>query len=187
MVLITRKKLIKIAWLFILVFLMIVVTFPKWIAVFYPQPHRDLIIQAAYDNEVDPYLVFAIIRAESKYQTTAESPLGAKGLMQIMPETAAWIAEQQGIEGFTPEMLHQPDINIQYGCWYLNSLNKEFEGRLPVIIAAYNAGRGQVRQWIVDGTWDGSLEQLDHIPFEETKIYTKNVMKNYQAYLAIYQ
>jgi len=187
LVLITRKKLIKIAWLFILVFLMIVVTFPKWIAVFYPQPHRDLIIQAAYDNEVDPYLVFAIIRAESKYQTTAESPLGAKGLMQIMPETAAWIAEQQGIEGFTPEMLHQPDINIQYGCWYLNSLNKEFEGRLPVMIAAYNAGRGQVRQWIVDGTWDGSLEQLDHIPFEETKTYTKNVMKNYQAYLAIYQ
>jgi soluble lytic murein transglycosylase len=127
LVLITRKKLIKIAWLFILVFLMIVVTFPKWIAVFYPQPHRDLIIQAAYDNEVDPYLVFAIIRAESKYQTTAESPLGAKGLMQIMPETAAWIAEQQGIEGFTPEMLHQPDINIQYGCWYLNSLTRNLK------------------------------------------------------------
>ncbi|MDD3894403.1 MAG: lytic transglycosylase domain-containing protein [Syntrophomonadaceae bacterium] len=186
MVLITRKKLIKIAWLFILVFLLIVVTFPKWITVFYPQPHRDLTINAACENDVDPYLVFAIIRAESKYQTTAESPLGAKGLMQIMPETGAWIAEQRGVENFSPDMLHDPDTNIQFGCWYLNNLSKEFEGRLPIIIAAYNAGRGQVKQWIIDGTWDGTYEQLDNVPFEETKIYTRNVMRNYEAYLAIY-
>ena len=184
---IARKTLIKIIWLFILVFLLIVVTFPKWITVFYPQPHKDLVINTAIENSIDPYLVFAIIRAESKYQTTAVSPLGAKGLMQIMPETAAWIAEQKGMEDFSPEMLHQPDINIQFGCWYLNSLDKQFEGRLPVIIAAYNAGRGKVGQWIAEGTWDGSFEQLDRIPFNETKIYTKNVMKNYEAYLTIYK
>lgn len=186
MVLITRRRLIKVAWLFILLFLLTIVTFPKWITVFYPQPHRDLVINAAYENEVDPYLVFAIIRAESKYQTHAESPLGAKGLMQIMPETGAWIAEQKGIENFNPEMLHEPVTNIQLGCWYLNSLSGEFDGRLPIMLAAYNAGRGKVKQWILEGTWDGSAEQLDRIPFEETRTYTKNVLKNYDAYLAIY-
>ena len=187
MLLITRKRLIKIIWLFILVFLLIVITFPKWITVFYPQPHKDLVINTALENSIDPYLVFAIIRAESKYQTTAVSPLGAKGLMQIMPETAAWIAEQKGMGDFNQEMLHEPDVNINFGCWYLNSLDKQFEGRLPVIIAAYNAGRGQVGQWINEDTWDGSFEQLDRIPFKETKTYTKNVMKNYEAYLTIYK
>ena len=187
MLLITRKRLIKIIWLFILVFLLFVITFPKWITVFYPQPHRDLIIDTALENNIDPYLVFAIIRAESKYQTTAVSPLGAKGLMQIMPATGAWIAEQKGMEDFSPEMLHVPDINIQFGCWYLNSLGKQFEGQLPVVIAAYNAGRGQVGQWIIDGAWDGSYEQIDQIPYQETKNYTKNVMKNYEAYLTIYK
>ncbi len=187
MVLITKKKLIKITWISILVFLLIVITFPKWITVFYPQPHRDLVINSACQQNIDPYLVFAIIRAESKYQTNAESPLGAKGLMQIMPKTGAWIAEQQGIEEFTPNMLHDPDTNIQFGCWYLASLNQEFEGRLPLVIAAYNAGRGQVREWLLDGKWDGTSHQLEKIPFEETRIYTKNVMKNYEAYLAIYK
>lgn len=186
MVLVSRKKLIKMSWLFILGFLLIVISFPKWITVFYPEPHRDLVINAAYQNDIDPYLVFAIIRAESKYQTAAESPLGAKGLMQIMPETGAWIAEQQGIKEFDSEMLHDPQTNIQLGCWYLASLTEEYEGRLPLIIAAYNAGRGQVRQWVIDGIWDGTPDQVEKIPFEETRIYTKNVMKNYEAYQAIY-
>ncbi|QGU00177.1 Soluble lytic murein transglycosylase [Candidatus Syntrophocurvum alkaliphilum] len=173
-------------WLFILIFLFIIITFPRWITVFYPQPHKDLIFSSAYEYQIDPYLIFSIIRAESKFQTTAESPVGAKGLMQIMPDTALWIAEQRGVEDFQIDELHKPEINIDFGCWYLASLKKEFDGQLPIVIAAYNAGRGKVVNWIEVGQWDGTEDNVEQIPFSETRKYVKNVLKNYQAYHAIY-
>jgi len=175
-----------ILWTFILAFLLIVITFPKWISIFYPEPHHDIVISAAYENDVDPYLVFAIIRAESKYQEGAESSVGAKGLMQIMPETAQWIAGQQGIEDFHIEDLNSPEINIGFGCWYISDLKQEFNGRLPLVMAAYNAGRGTVQEWISSGQWDGTREEIDDIPFAETRQYVENVLKNHEAYLAIY-
>lgn len=174
-------------WVSILVFLAVVLTFPKWITVFYPLPHQEIVQAAAGEHAVDPYLVFAIIRAESKYQTGAESPVGAKGLMQIMPETGAWIADQKGMEGFDTEDLHKPEINIGFGCWYINNLEIEFKGNIPLTVAAYNAGRGKVEQWLADGTWNGDPEQMERIPFPETRQYVKNVLKNYEAYKAIYE
>ncbi|MGI5910993.1 MAG: lytic transglycosylase domain-containing protein [Syntrophomonadaceae bacterium] len=182
-----RKRLSILMWVSILLFLVVVLTFPKWISIFYPQPHSDLVFTAAQEYGVDPYLVFAIIRAESKYQNAAQSPVGARGLMQIMPETAQWISEIQGISDFSSESLHDPEINIRFGCWYLNNLSQEFDGRTPMIVAAYNAGRGKVREWVLNGKWDGSRQSIDQIPFEETRLYVKNVLNNYEAYNAIYQ
>lgn len=181
-----KRRLSITIWITILVFLAVVLTFPKWITIFYPQPHRDLVFTASYEHKIDPYLVFAIIRAESKYQAGAESPVGARGLMQIMPETANWIAEQQGIEDFDPDQLNDPEININYGCWYVENLSEEFEGRIPLVVASYNAGRGKVKEWMIKGKWDGNPEKLDEIPFKETRQYVKNVLKNYEAYKAIY-
>ncbi|HEX3011477.1 MAG TPA: lytic transglycosylase domain-containing protein [Syntrophomonadaceae bacterium] len=173
-------------WVFILLFLATVITFPRWITLFYPQPNRELVFTTAYEYNIDPYLVFAIIRAESKYQTGAKSAVGARGLMQIMPETAVWIASQMDMEGFTTEDLHDPDVNIRMGCWYLNSLMQEFEGRLPIVIAAYNAGRGKAKDWVASEKWDGTARNVKDIPFPETRQYVRNVLKNYQAYHAIY-
>lgn len=173
-------------WLSIILFLLAVLTFPQWIVIFYPQPHRELVISNAYQNNVSPYLVFAIIRAESKYQSNAESSAGALGLMQIMPDTAKWIAEQRGIKDFRADQLMDPAINISFGCWYLSQLSKEFDGRLPLVIAAYNAGRGNVRGWVVNDQWDGNPQELEKIPFKETQQYVRNVLKNYEAYQAIY-
>jgi soluble lytic murein transglycosylase len=170
----------------ILIFLVAVFSFPKWITVFYPLPHRDIVFTTAQEYHVDPYLVFAIIRAESKFQTTAESPVGAKGLMQIMPDTAHWIAAQMKVQGFKTDDLHKPEVNIRFGCWYINNLNTEFKGSLPLQIAAYNAGRGKVKQWIQEGQWNGSPGNVDDIPFPETKEYVKKVLKNYEAYQGIY-
>ncbi len=182
----SKSRLSGILWVVILIFLSIVITFPNWISIFYPEPHRDIVFNAAYDNHIDPYLVFAIIRVESKFQPTAESPVGARGLMQIMPETAQWIASQQGIEEFDAADLHEPEVNIQFGCWYIANLSQEFNDNLPLVIAAYNAGRGQVGEWLQSGEWDGSLEGVKDIPFVETKQYIENVMQNYEAYRAIY-
>lgn len=182
-----KSRLSLLIWILVLLFLAIVFIFPRWITFFYPLPHQDLVFDTASEQQVDPYLVFAIIRAESKYQTAAESPVGAKGLMQIMPETAEWIAEQKGIEDFQAEDLHDPEVNIQFGCWYLQSLQNEFQGNIPLTVAAYNAGRGKVEEWIKTGQWDGQMKKIDDIPFPETRKYVKNVMKNYEAYQAIYE
>lgn len=182
----TRRRFSIALWLVILVFLAVVLTFPKWITVFYPQPHHDMVMNACLEYQIDPYLVFGIIRAESKFQSQALSPAGAIGLMQIMPTTGQWIAEQQGIEDFDPSQLHDPETNIYFGCWYLNSLSKEFNGQIPLMVAAYNAGRGTVQQWTADNIWDGNPDELDRIPFEETRLYVGMVLKNYEAYKVIY-
>jgi soluble lytic murein transglycosylase len=182
-----RDHFSTILWVSILIFMVMVLSFPKWITVFYPLPHQELVFIEAGEHNVDPYLVFAIIRAESKYQSSAESSVGAKGLMQIMPETGTWIAEQNGIEGFKAADLHQPKVNISFGCWYLHSLSQEFNDNIPLTVASYNAGRGKVQEWLVGGTWNGDPEQIDKIPFPETRQYLKNVLKNYEAYKAIYE
>jgi len=182
-----KKRLSIMLWIAILVFLVIILTFPKWISMFYPRPHYDLVMEYSAEHSIDPYLVFSIIRAESKYQAQAESSAGARGLMQIMPETAWWIAEQQGITEFDTEELMDPELNISFGCWYIANLQREFDGQIPLVVAAYNAGRGKVREWVIEQQWDGNTEKLDNIPFEETRQYVSNVLKNYEAYQAIYR
>lgn len=181
-----KNRLRVLLWSAIAIFLVVTATFPRWITIFYPRPHQDLVYSMAAQYDVDPLLVFAVIRAESKYQTWAESPRGAKGLMQIMPETAAWIADQMKITDFEAEHLHDPEMNICLGCWYLHDLQKEFKGSLPLTVAAYNAGRGRVSQWQEAGQWNGSADSLRDIPFPETREYVKNVLANYRAYHAIY-
>ncbi|SHG82670.1 soluble lytic murein transglycosylase [Thermosyntropha lipolytica DSM 11003] len=185
-----RKKsspLEVIIWISILVFLALVLTFPKWITFFYPKPHSEIVFAEAGKNNIDPYLVFAIMRTESKYQTAAESSAGARGLMQIMPDTAFWIAKQKGINNFDITSLYDPEVNIAFGCWYLADLSREYKGNLPLVIAAYNAGRGNVREWLNEGRWNGNLKELDKIPFPETRTYVRNVLKAYEAYKAIYE
>lgn len=182
-----RNNFSTILWFSILLFLAVVLSFPKWITIFYPLPHQELVFSEASQHDVDPYLVFAIIRAESKYQNAAESAVGAKGLMQIMPETANWIAEQNGIVDFKLEDLYEPAINIRFGCWYLHSLSKEFNGNIPLMVSSYNAGRGRVQEWMVGEVWNGEPKEIEKIPFPETRQYLKNVLKNYEAYQAIYK
>lgn len=182
----TKRKVTMVLWAVLLVFMGIVISFPKWITIFYPLPNRDIVFSMANEYNVDPYLVFAIIRAESKFQATAKSPVGAVGLMQIMPETAEWIAQQMNMADFNTDNLHDPAVNIRLGCWYIKDLTTEFKGNIPLQVAAYNAGRGKVNQWVQEGKWDGDPRNMEGIPFPETKQYVKNVLSNYQAYTAIY-
>lgn len=181
-----KNRLSIFLWSAIALFLLVTAAFPRWITLFYPLPHREVVYSMAAQYDVDPFLVFAIIRAESKYQTWAESPAGAKGLMQIMPDTAAWIAGQMKIKDFKTEDLYDPELNIRMGCWYLSQLEKEFDDSLPLTVAAYNAGRGKVSNWVQSGQWQGSAQDLQDIPFPETRNYVKNVLSNYKAYHSIY-
>ncbi|MZP29868.1 transglycosylase SLT domain-containing protein [Heliobacterium undosum] len=161
--------------------------YSPWVQkIFYPVPHKALIMKYASEYQMDPYLVTAIIRRESKFLPWAESERGARGLMQLMPQTAEWIAGQIPLRGYTPEMLHDPETNIRMGCWYLANLKQEFYGNIPLTIAAYNGGRGNVRQWLREQKWTGKEQTLELIPFPETRAYVKGVLHDYSMYHQLY-
>jgi soluble lytic murein transglycosylase len=170
-------------WLWGSIFLLALLglTYPRWGVLLYPLPYHEVVLDQAVAHQVDPWLVFAVIRAESRFDRGAESAAGARGLMQIMPETAQWISQKTGRE-INLEELYQPELNIELGCWYLSYLLEKFSYQLPAVIAAYNAGPNRVEQWLAEGIWDGGENQLERIPFAETRTYVKSVLRSYAAY-----
>jgi soluble lytic murein transglycosylase len=152
----------------------------------YPFPYQDIVYQYALERELDPFLVAGVIRAESKFDTKAVSPKGALGLMQMMPETAKWVAEQMERNDFTTAQLENPEINISMGTWYLASLKKEFKGNEVLMLAAYNGGRGNVKQWMGQYAWDMSFHDSKKIPFGETKKYVDRVLYSKKRYQELY-
>ncbi|MBS4023198.1 MAG: lytic transglycosylase domain-containing protein [Dethiobacter sp.] len=159
---------------------------PQFGRLYYPYRYREIIESQARRYDIDPLLVAAIIRVESKFHPDAVSRKGAIGLMQIMPSTAEWIAAQLDISDFSADMLFDPEINIRFGSWYLSSLAKEFDARLDVVIASYNGGRGHVSSWLQQGTWSGRYEDRRDIPFSETRLFLFKVYNAYNSYTTLY-
>jgi len=179
-----RKKFFL--WVLLLIVFAAIVNSKVFWRFFYPFPHKEIIIAESAGYNIDPYLVAAVIKTESNFSSEAESRMGARGIMQIMPETGAWAAEQMGLKGFDTDDLYQTETNIRIGCWYLNNLNKEFNGNKILVIAAYNGGRGNVREWLQKEQWTGEHANIDQIPFSETREYVRKVMKNYEWYRYLY-
>jgi soluble lytic murein transglycosylase len=147
---------------------------------FYPFYYRPTIETHAKTFGLDPLFVAAVIRQESGFRPKAKSPVGAVGLMQLMPKTGTWAAEQLGIKNFQVAQLEDPDMNVRLGCWYLRYLFSQF--REPAkVLAAYNGGEGNMAYW---GTLQG--EQLKHA-FPETQGYVAQGMKAYKRYKELYQ
>ena len=145
-----------------------------------PLQHEDIIRQQAADKEIDAALIAAVIYEESKFRDQT-SHAGARGLMQITPQTAGYIADKSGGIAFEQGDLASPQINIAYGAWYLRYLKDKYEDRALPAIAAYNAGEGQVDQW---GTAAGGLDSFgaQDIGFAETREYVDGVMDHRAAY-----
>ncbi len=159
----------------------------KWFwRIFYPWPYRAEITQAAQQLNMDPYLLAALVRVESKFNARAESAAGARGLMQVMPETAAWTAGQIGLQGFQDDQLYQPQTNLLIGSWYLTNLFEDFKGNQVAGLAAYNAGRGHVHDWLATGAWNGTMSDAGRIPYPETQLYLRAVMRDYDIYKYLY-
>jgi soluble lytic murein transglycosylase len=153
----------------------------------YPIHYKGDIKASASNNQVDPYLVAAIIRAESNYKTGQESKKGAIGIMQIMPDTATWIIQKANFTDVTLEDIqHRADVSIELGTWYLHSLHEQFNNNDVASVAAYNAGPGNVRSWLKEGVWDGSGDTVNRIPFGETRHYVQRVIYYYNKYKALY-
>lgn len=153
----------------------------------YPYDYQDTINFYADRYEVDRNLVASVILAESKFRQDATSVHGARGLMQIMPETGSWIATQIEDDSFSVDKLYNVNMNIKYGTWYLSELQTEFEGNEVLALAAYNAGRGNVYEWIEKYHWDIDFKDYTKIPFPETREYVKRVLENKKHYNKLYK
>lgn len=141
----------------------------------FPQAYRDDFISAGRTTGVDPYLLMAIARRESAYNPEALSPAGARGLMQLMPGTAAQLSRQLGIADPGPYGVLDPALNIRLGSTYLRDMLKRYRGNRLAAAAAYNAGPGRVDRWLADS--DGEFDLfVESIPFRETRSYVQAVL-----------
>jgi soluble lytic murein transglycosylase len=146
-----------------------------------PLRHEDVIRQQARDKGLDPALIAAVIYQESKFRNRT-SEAGALGLMQILPDTAHFIAEKSGGTRFTTEDLSTPQINIQYGAWYLDYLRDHYDGNKVLSIAAYNAGQTNVNEWVEAAGGEDAFDPAKDIPFPETRNYVQGVLKHEKEY-----
>jgi soluble lytic murein transglycosylase len=152
-----------------------------------PLRHDDIIRQQANDKNLDPALIASVIYVESRFRDQT-SHAGAKGLMQIMPSTADYIARKSGGTQFVQGDLATPQINIAYGSWYLRYLLDHYHGNTILALAAYNAGEGKVDEWWREAADRGErFKVADHIPFPETRAYVGKVLDARRAYRREYR
>jgi soluble lytic murein transglycosylase len=146
-----------------------------------PLQHEDIIRQQAHDKNLDPALIAAVIYQESKFQDRTSSA-GALGLMQLLPDTAHFIARKSGGTSFTTEDLSTPQVNIAYGSWYLRYLTDRYDGNKVLAVAAYNAGEHNVDVWVQRAGGPGDFDIDDDIPFPETRGYVHSVLDHEKQY-----
>jgi soluble lytic murein transglycosylase len=146
-----------------------------------PLKHEDVIRQQAADKDLDPALIAAVCYQESKFQDRT-SRAGARGVMQILPSTAHYIARKSGGTQFEQGDLADPQINISYGSWYLRYLLDHYDGNERLAIAAYNAGETNVDRWVAEAGGPDEFKTDDDIPFPETRAYVASVEEKQAQY-----
>ncbi|MDX9873260.1 MAG: lytic transglycosylase domain-containing protein [Clostridia bacterium] len=177
----------KIVLIIIILYLFSALINSAWFLKFsYPYPHREIITEAGGKYGVDPYLAAAIMRVESKFDARAVSRVGARGLMQIMPETGRWIAQQMKITEYTDELLFVPEFNLPMGIWYIAYLKDAFQNDTVKVLAAYNAGEHKVKGWLSAGVWTGLKQDIAQIPYAETRRYIDKVLFDHHIYKRVY-
>jgi soluble lytic murein transglycosylase len=152
----------------------------------FPEKYSDIVAQYSKESGLDPNLVFAVMRSESSFNPDAISAVGAMGLMQLTPPTFEWAMDK------TPEKeiyidsdLYKPDVNVHYGTIVLSAFIKEF-GNEETALAAYHAGRSNVKKWLADKNYSKDGKTLYHIPFADTRAYVKKVEESKKIYAQLY-
>ncbi|MGM3306227.1 transglycosylase SLT domain-containing protein [Anabaena sp. WFMT] len=151
----------------------------------YPFPYLQEIEKWSTTRQLNPLLVTALMRQESMFQPKIKSTVGATGLMQVMPSTAAWIAPQINVDMKTID-LENPNDNVMLGTWYLDHTHQQYGNNSMLAIASYNAGPGNVAKWLRTIPKQDPDEFVEEIPFDETKNYVRQVFGNYWNYLRLY-
>ena len=151
----------------------------------YAIQYGEVITEQAEKFGLEPTLVAAIVDTESSFNPSAESHQGARGLMQLLPKTAKWVASQISIE-YDDEKMWDPEYNVELGSYYLSYLVGHFQN-IEFAVAAYNGGLNAVDSWIADGLISRDTDSFSEIPFEETRDYVKKVMHKKAIYDVFYK
>ena len=153
----------------------------------FPTAEVNALYRYGQQESVDPLMMLGLMRQESVYRQWALSPVGAIGLLQVMPRTGARVAALMGDHHYSPEYLEDPAVNVRYGVWYMGRLLDRFEGAYPLAVASYNGGPHNVSSWL--RPWGATIRMDDYveqIPYGETRDYVKKVSGYYATYVALY-
>ena len=152
----------------------------------YPIEYEDIVTQETAKYEIEPSLVYAVIRSESSFRPQAKSTAGAMGLMQLTPETFQWLQTKVNPgEPMDDTALNDPKVNIRYGVYLLSLLRSQYDDE-TVVLCAYNAGMGNVNKWLKNVETSPDGETLSSIPIEETRNYVDRVLKSKEMYEKLY-
>ncbi len=158
----------------------------RLLRVAFPFPYRDLVRREAEEWGVDPVVLAAIIRQESAFKADIVSPAGAVGLMQVMPPTGTALARAHGPEPFDADQLRTPEVNLHLGAAFFVEMSERYDGDLPLVLSAYNAGPTRATRWRRFPEAADPLRFAERIPFTETRGYVKNVRRNLSLYQVLY-
>ena len=159
--------------------------YQAFIKVVYPLKYEELVEKYAEEYGLEPSLVYGVIHTESHFQPDAQSPVGAKGLMQLMDATYEWVQTRIPGEPEPSERVFDPEVNIRCGCKVLQIVLGQFDVT-ETALAAYNAGSGNVGKWLENSEYSDDGKTLKYIPVEETRNYVKRVLKAQKMYQTIY-
>jgi len=159
---------------------------PQANALSYPRGFSEIVKGYSAKYNVDEFIVYSIIREESRFQKYAVSPAGAIGLMQLIPDTGRSTAKEAGISGYNTDMLYVPRVNIELGIAYFKKVLEEFGGNVHLALASYNAGPYNVTSWLLKLPALDLDEFVEEIPFQETRNYVRRVLRSYGVYKALY-
>ena len=156
----------------------------------YPDYYWSEVVKASREADLDPYLILAVIRQESFFNEDAVSRVGARGLMQIMPRTGRRLARSMGLRRFESRTLFDPSVSIRMGSRFLGDQVRAFDGQTSGMgfqlgLAAYNAGPHIARKWIDRFPLEDPDAFVERIPYRETRLYVKKILKNYTIYKAL--
>ena len=183
---VTKKLLIL-----VLIILILIITYKllnieeKILKILYPIKYEEYVYKYSQELNIDPMLTFAIIKTESNFEENAESKSGAIGLMQLMEGTAREQARKLNLN-YSKEMIYEPEINLKLGLNYFNTLLDFYNQNYVLAFSAYNAGMGNVQKWIGEGIIQEDGRDIENIPFKETNMYVRKVIKTYELYKNLY-
>jgi soluble lytic murein transglycosylase len=155
-------------------------------SILYPKGFEAAVRQFAQKYNVDPYLMFALIREESRFNPQAISRSKARGLTQIMPRTGRLIAKGLKIRPYQTSSLYDPDLNVKMGTYYLSCMLGLFNGNKYLALASYNGGSGHVSRWLKRLNYSDIDDFVENIPLRETRLYVQKVLESYWHYKSIY-
>ena len=179
------RKIILILIIIIISLTLILLNIDNILKITYRQDYSEYVEKYAKENNIDSLLVYAIIKAESNFDDEAVSSKGATGLMQLMTNTAEEVATNEEIELVSKDTLLDPETNIRIGVKYFADLMELFQNE-SVALAAYNAGMGTVQTWIDEGIIKVDGSDIENIPYNETNMYVRKILKDYDIYRQLY-